>query len=123
MAQLRRMAAAYRRLLSDFYLPRPPEDDPLPHDFRRLPGEVAFRYSKALRYQLRQARQRRVRADPRTGFFGGARGGSGKGAWCEPLKLPEVKAVSRALGAANAELLDVNARGACWLRIYVNQVS
>src|SRR5207245_4748090 len=46
MAQLRRMAAAYRRLLSDFYLPRPPEDDPLPHDFRRLPGEVAFRYSK-----------------------------------------------------------------------------
>jgi Zn-dependent peptidase ImmA (M78 family) len=62
MAQLRRMAAAYRRLLSDFYLPRPPEDDPLPHDFRRLPGEVAFRYSKALRYQLRQARQRRALA-------------------------------------------------------------
>ena len=98
MAQLRRMAAAYRRLLSDFYLPRPPEDDPLPHDFRRLPGEVAFR------------------------SFGGARGGSGKGAWCEPLKLPEVKAASRALGAANAELLDVNARGACWLRFYVNRL-
>jgi len=46
-----------------------------------------------------------------------------EGVWCEPLKLPEVKAVSRALGAANAELLDVNARGACWLRFYVNQVS
>jgi Zn-dependent peptidase ImmA (M78 family) len=60
MAQLRRMAAAYRRLLSDFYLPRPPENDPLPHDFRRLPGEVAFRYSKALRFQLRLARQRRA---------------------------------------------------------------
>lgn len=59
MAQLRRMAATYRRLLSDFYLPRRPDADPLPHDFRRLPGEVAFRYSKALRYQLRQARQRR----------------------------------------------------------------
>src|SRR5205085_7122439 len=28
-------------------------------DFRRLPGEVAFRYSRALRYQLRLARQRR----------------------------------------------------------------
>jgi len=62
MAQLRRMATTYRRLLSDFYLPRRPEDDPLPHDFRRLPGEVAFRYSKALRYQLRQARQRRLLA-------------------------------------------------------------
>src|SRR3984893_17372650 len=59
MAQLRRMAAAYKRLLSDFYLPVPPRDDPIPHDFRRLPGEVAFRYSRALRYQLRLARQRR----------------------------------------------------------------
>jgi Helix-turn-helix domain len=62
MAQLRRMATTYRRLLSDFYLPRPPEADPLPHDFRRLPGEVALRYSKALRYQLRQALQRRALA-------------------------------------------------------------
>ncbi len=62
MSQLRRMAAAYRRLLSDFYLPKPPEEEPLPHDFRRLPGEVAFRYSKALRYQLRAARQRRALA-------------------------------------------------------------
>ena len=52
----------YRRLLSDFYLPRPPEEDLLPHDFRRLPGEVALRYSKALRYQLRLARQRRALA-------------------------------------------------------------
>ncbi len=59
MAQLRKMAAAYKRLLSDFYLPAPPRDDPIPHDFRRLPGEVAFRYSRALRYQLRLARQRR----------------------------------------------------------------
>jgi Zn-dependent peptidase ImmA (M78 family) len=62
MSQLRRMAVTYRRLLSDFYLPRPPQDEPLPHDFRRLPGEVAFRYSKALRYQLRLARQRRALA-------------------------------------------------------------
>src|SRR5216684_7171128 len=50
MSQLRRMAASYRRLLSDFYLPEPPQEDPIPHDFRRLPGEVAFRYSRALRY-------------------------------------------------------------------------
>lgn len=62
MAQLRKMAAAYKRPLSDFYLPIPPENDPLPHDFRRLPGEVALRYSRALRYQLRAAQQRRVLA-------------------------------------------------------------
>jgi Zn-dependent peptidase ImmA (M78 family) len=59
MAQLRKMAVAYKRLLSDFYLPQPPAEDALPHDFRRLPGEVAFRYSRPLRYQLRLARQRR----------------------------------------------------------------
>lgn len=59
MSQLRKMAVAYKRLLSDFYLPKPPAEDQLPHDFRRLPGEVAFRYSRPLRYQLRLARQRR----------------------------------------------------------------
>jgi Zn-dependent peptidase ImmA (M78 family) len=59
MSQLRKMAVAYKRLLSDFYLPAVPADDAIPHDFRRLPGEVAFRYSRALRYQLRLARQRR----------------------------------------------------------------
>lgn len=59
MAQLRRMAVAYKRLLSDFYLPEPPSEDPFPRDFRRLPGDVALRYSRALRYQLRLARQRR----------------------------------------------------------------
>lgn len=59
MAQLRKMATTYKRLLSDFYLPAAPAEDALPHDFRRLPGEVAFRYSRALRYQLRLASQRR----------------------------------------------------------------
>ncbi len=59
MSQLRKMANAYRRMLSDFYLPTVPTEDALPHDFRRLPGEVAFRYSRGLRYQLRLARQRR----------------------------------------------------------------
>lgn len=59
MPQLRKMAIVYKRQLSDFYLPAPPEEPPLPHDFRRLPGEGLFHYSRALRYQLRQARQRR----------------------------------------------------------------
>jgi Zn-dependent peptidase ImmA (M78 family) len=62
MSQLRKMAATYKRLLSDFYLPKPPDEEPLPHDFRRLPGEVALRYSRVLRYHLRQAWQRRVLA-------------------------------------------------------------
>ena len=47
MSQLRKMTTTYKRLLSDFYLPAPPEEEPLPHDFRRLPGEVALRYSPA----------------------------------------------------------------------------
>jgi Zn-dependent peptidase ImmA (M78 family)/DNA-binding XRE family transcriptional regulator len=62
MSQLRKMAAAYRRLLSDFYLPAPPAEEPLPHDFRRLPGDGTFHYSRALRYHLRQAVQRRLLA-------------------------------------------------------------
>jgi Zn-dependent peptidase ImmA (M78 family)/DNA-binding XRE family transcriptional regulator len=62
MAQLRKMATVYRRMLSDFYLPAVPEEDALPHDFRRMPGEVAYHYSRALRFQLRLAHQRRVLA-------------------------------------------------------------
>ena len=62
MSQLRKMATTYKRLLSDFYLPAPPVEEPIPHDFRRLSGEGAFHYSRALRYHLRQARQRRVLA-------------------------------------------------------------
>jgi len=62
MSQLRKMATTYKRLLSDFYLPAPPAEEPLPHDFRRLPGDGTFRYSRALRYHLRQAVQRRLLA-------------------------------------------------------------
>ena len=59
MSQLRKMAGIYKRLLSDFFLPTVPQEDPLPHDFRRLPGEIAGRYSRALRVQLRMASERR----------------------------------------------------------------
>jgi Zn-dependent peptidase ImmA (M78 family) len=62
MSQLRKMATAYKRLLSDFYLPAPPEEEAIPHDFRRMPGEVALHYSRPLRYQLRLAHQRRALA-------------------------------------------------------------
>lgn len=62
MAQLRKMALVYKRMLSDFYLPAVPKEEPLPADFRRLPGEVAHTYSRALRFQLRLARERRILA-------------------------------------------------------------
>ena len=58
MGQLRKLADKYKRSISDFYLPVPPDKRPLPHDFRRSPGEVAGHYSPALRRQLRFARER-----------------------------------------------------------------
>lgn len=58
MGQLRDLANFYKRPISDFYLPAPPDERPMPHDFRRSPGEVAGRYSPALRKQLRFARER-----------------------------------------------------------------
>jgi transcriptional regulator with XRE-family HTH domain len=59
MGQLRKLADLYKRPLSDFYLPAPPEEKPIPHDFRREPGAVATVYSPALRRQLRIAQERR----------------------------------------------------------------
>ena len=59
MGQLRTLAAFYKRPISDFYLPAPPAERPIPHDFRRSPGEVALVYSPTLRRQLRLARERR----------------------------------------------------------------
>jgi Zn-dependent peptidase ImmA (M78 family)/DNA-binding XRE family transcriptional regulator len=59
MPQLRKMASVYRRLLSDFYLPSAPAATPIPHDFRRLPGQVASVYSRDLRFEMRAASERR----------------------------------------------------------------
>ena len=58
MGQLRELANLYKRSISDFYLPVPPEERRIPHDFRRAPGEVAGTYSPDLRKQLRFARER-----------------------------------------------------------------
>lgn len=63
MGQFRNLANRYKRPLSDFYLPEPPKERPLPRDFRRLPGEVAGTYSPALRLQLRLARERQEVAE------------------------------------------------------------
>lgn len=58
MRIVRDLSNLYKRPLTDFFLPRPPEEKPLPHDFRRSPGEVAGVYSPALRRQLRFGRDR-----------------------------------------------------------------
>jgi len=60
LVQLRQIARVYKRSFSDFYLAQAPEENPPPHDFRRLPGEVALTYSPALRHQLRLAQTRRT---------------------------------------------------------------
>lgn len=58
MRQLRELANLYKRPLSDFFLPEPPQESPIPHDFRRSPGSVAGLYTPDLRKQLRFARER-----------------------------------------------------------------
>lgn len=58
ISQIRKLADFYKRPISDFYLPAPPKERPLPHDFRRSSGEISGRYSPALRVQLRLARER-----------------------------------------------------------------
>jgi Zn-dependent peptidase ImmA (M78 family)/DNA-binding XRE family transcriptional regulator len=62
MSQLRKLARAYKRPISDFFLPRPVEEPGIPHDFRRLPAEGAQTYSPALRHEIRLAYRRRTLA-------------------------------------------------------------
>lgn len=59
IAQLRKLAAAYKRPLAVFYLPEPPNDFQVMHDFRRLPEFGARRFSPALAIEIRSAQQRR----------------------------------------------------------------
>ncbi len=57
--QLRRIAKLFKRPVSVFYLPEPPEGFMPMRDFRRLPGEGLRSYSPALRYEMELAQQRR----------------------------------------------------------------
>lgn len=59
MRQLRLLANAYKYPISTFYLPKPPRDVSIPHDFRRLPSDEALQYSSAIRLELRRANRRR----------------------------------------------------------------
>jgi Zn-dependent peptidase ImmA (M78 family) len=59
VVQLRKVAEVYKRPLSTFFLSELPRGFSIPHDFRQSPGEIAFVYSPRLRFELRQASERR----------------------------------------------------------------
>jgi Zn-dependent peptidase ImmA (M78 family) len=58
IAQLRKLAAAYRRPMAAFFLPEPPSEQQLVADFRRLPG-APRQPSPELIVELRRAASRR----------------------------------------------------------------
>ena len=60
MAQLRKLANAFKRPISYFYLPQPVAEPSIPHDFRRLPDAEDRRYSTALLHEIRMANRRRT---------------------------------------------------------------
>ena len=57
--QLRKIAKLFRRPVSVFYLPEPPEGFLPMRDFRRLPGDGLQFYSPNLLYEMELAQQRR----------------------------------------------------------------
>lgn len=54
---LEELAAFYKRPLAIFFLPQPPQEPPLPHDFRVLPGKESLPLSKETRLAIREARR------------------------------------------------------------------
>lgn len=54
---LEELAAFYKRPLAIFFLPEPPQEPPLPHDFRVLPGKESLPLSKETRLAIREARR------------------------------------------------------------------
>lgn len=59
VAQLRKAAQVYRRPLAVFFLPEPPRDFQAMHDFRRVPGSEAGRWSPNLRSAVIRAGEQR----------------------------------------------------------------
>ena len=55
--QLKSLARFYKRPLAAFFLPNPPEEPLLPHDFRTLPDENEIPLSPKTRLAMRQARR------------------------------------------------------------------
>src|SRR5687767_12805913 len=59
IAQLRKMSEVYKRPLAAFYLPKPPTDFHVPHDFRRLPDSKIGRFTPELLTELRRMQYQR----------------------------------------------------------------
>ena len=59
IAQLRKLAAQYKRPLAVLYLPEPPVNFQAMHDFRRLPDIGPRRFSPSLTLEVRRAQERR----------------------------------------------------------------
>ena len=57
--ELKKLASAYKRPLSVFFLPTPPTDFQPLQDFRRLPDIGEQEYSRALTFEIRAAQERR----------------------------------------------------------------
>jgi len=58
--QLRKASGAFKRPLAAFFLPEPPKDFDVPHDFRRLPGEAPLTLSPEFITAIRRAQYRRA---------------------------------------------------------------
>jgi Zn-dependent peptidase ImmA (M78 family)/DNA-binding XRE family transcriptional regulator len=59
IVQLRKISEVYRRPLAAFYLPKPPADFHIPHDFRRLPESKIGRFSPELLTEIRRMQYQR----------------------------------------------------------------
>lgn len=57
LTQIEKLAKIYKRPLAVFFLPKPPEEPPLPKDFRSLPGEKKAVFSPKTRLAIRRARR------------------------------------------------------------------
>ena len=55
--QVKALARFYKRPLAAFFLPSPPQELSLPHDFRTLPDENEIPLSPKTRLAMRQARR------------------------------------------------------------------
>ena len=58
LSQLRKVASICQRPMSDFYLPTPPQESPIPHDFRRIDTRENPEFSPSMRFVLRDAREK-----------------------------------------------------------------
>lgn len=55
LVQLEKLTSIYKRPLATFFLPEPPEEPPLPHDFRMLPKDGKKPFSSKTRLAIRRA--------------------------------------------------------------------